>query len=136
MRRFASFAQLRDYAERSNDRELITRCKIVETYRDRIPELIERIRQTRDPAAEVTITTAHRAKGLEFDNVILGDDFPALMIDGVLPAVRGLVDDEDVLPEEEANLWYVATTRARKSLVLNQMLHDFVLWRIEQRDAQ
>jgi hypothetical protein len=127
MRRFSDFSQLRDYAEQGGDRELLTRCKIVETYRSDIPRLIKRIRRHRDPEAKVTITTAHRAKGLEWDNVVLGDDFPALMSGGV-PAARPWAADEDVLPGEEANLWYVAATRARKSLVINSTIHDFIRW--------
>ena len=52
--------------------------------------------------ADVAAMTAHTAKGLEFENVVLGDDFPAL---------------EEIAPDvEELNLLYVAVTRGMKSV--------------------
>jgi F-box protein 18 (helicase) len=128
MRRFPDFLKLQDYAEQSGDRELIARCKLVERFRGAIPRLVDRIRRTRDPAADVTITTAHRGKGLEWDHVVLGDDFPALMNTNAPAARPWAADDEDVLPEEEANLWYVVATRAKASLTLNRDMQDFVGW--------
>ena len=52
--------------------------------------------------ANVAAMTAHTAKGLEFENVVLGGDFPAL---------------EEIAPDvEELNLLYVAVTRGMKSI--------------------
>jgi superfamily I DNA/RNA helicase len=58
------------------------------------------------PGSGVWITTAHRAKGQEFDEVHLWDDFAD-------PA--GSPPPED----EEVNLLYMAVTRARHRLMLN-----------------
>ncbi|EBA4670616.1 DNA helicase, partial [Salmonella enterica] len=57
--------------------------------------------------ADVTVCTAHRSKGLEWDTVKLYDDF-ADILDPEMPA-----DKRD----DELNLLYVATTRARRTLV-------------------
>lgn len=51
------------------------------------------------PSPDLTITTAHKSKGLEWDCVYLADDFPILL------------SDEDN-SKEELRLFYVATTRA------------------------
>lgn len=55
---------------------------------------------------DVTLITAHRSKGREWDNVVLANDFP-------------MPNSEGILPEQERNLLYVAATRAVKNLVVN-----------------
>ena len=56
--------------------------------------------------SDITVSTAHKAKGMEFDNVQLGSDFRR-------PC------DED-WTNEDANLLYVAATRAMKNLDISQ----------------
>ena len=76
-------------------------------------ELERRAAAARDAAADgVVLTTYHRAKGLEWDMVLL----PSLE-EGSLP-VRGSADDPDTLAEER-RLLYVGITRARDRLVLS-----------------
>jgi superfamily I DNA/RNA helicase len=128
MRKFNSFIEMLDYAESSGDRELMMRCKVVERYRDAIPELVQKIRKSQDASAQLTITTAHRAKGLEWDHVALCDDFPELMR-GDEPAAVSTDPEDYVLAAEEANLYYVAITRARQTLVINEQLRSFVAWK-------
>ena len=60
----------------------------------------------------VNLLTLHRAKGLEWDAVLL----PGLE-EGMLP-IRQAADDEDALAEER-RLLYVGLTRARRHLVLS-----------------
>lgn len=67
--------------------------------------------QVRPHEAKLLVSTAHKAKGREWDRVLLWDDFPAWWEDGWIPS--GLEMD----PEEE-NLFYVAMTRAREHLSL------------------
>ena len=60
----------------------------------------------------VTLMTVHAAKGLEFDVV-----FVTGLEEGLFPH-EGMGNDEDRDEEEERRLFYVAVTRARKSLIL------------------
>lgn len=66
---------------------------------------------------EVTLSTVHSSKGLEFDKVILVD-----MIDGQFPSRESIkLRDEGSdlsLYEEEVRLFYVAVTRARQDLLI------------------
>lgn len=82
-------------------------------YLDKLEELrIALLEQgLSDPAASVTLSTFHSAKGMEFDWVILLD-----LQDGVLPA-GGVLADAEIL-EGERRLFYVGVTRARERLVL------------------
>lgn len=61
---------------------------------------------------DLTVSTAHKAKGLEWDRVQLGDDFKRPK-DG--DDFRKFLED---LPDEEYKLDYVAATRGKKELGL------------------
>lgn len=66
-----------------------------------------------DSISEIVLSTAHKAKGLEFPIVILADDF--LPRSGDSPLEQLSLDDH----RENLNILYVAVTRATKELVLN-----------------
>lgn len=57
--------------------------------------------------------TAHSAKGLEFDHVII-----AGTEEGIFPHSRTLFESDQL--EEERRLFYVAMTRARKKLIITR----------------
>jgi DNA helicase II / ATP-dependent DNA helicase PcrA len=78
----------------------------------------------------VRLMTAHVAKGLEFDHVVIlranSGSFPAAYKESLVEFPRELRDPESVVPEddktlyeqEERRLFYVAMTRARDSLTI------------------
>ncbi len=75
------------------------------------------------PEERVVLSTIHQAKGLEWDTVFLMH-----VIEGKFPNPRALEEDGGI--EEERRLFYVATTRARKRLILTYPLtggYDTVL---------
>jgi DNA helicase-2/ATP-dependent DNA helicase PcrA len=83
------------------------------TVADFVAELGRRDASEADAAGDgVTLSTLHRAKGLEWDAVFL----PQLE-DGTLP-IRQSASDADALAEER-RLLYVGITRARRHLVLS-----------------
>lgn len=67
---------------------------------------------THEKEAQVTVSTAHRSKGLEWPVVMLSEDFTDIT-DPLLS------QDER---QDETNLLYVAVTRARRTLVLNELM--------------
>ncbi len=67
---------------------------------------------------EVTLSTIHGVKGLEFENVFL-----ISLVEGRFPKEQAFYDDDEM--EEERRLAYVAATRAKKRLWLSSYLYDF-----------
>ncbi|XP_039245315.1 F-box DNA helicase 1 isoform X2 [Pipra filicauda] len=122
------FWGLKEYAELVDDRDLAGKISIVEKYRERIPELvqgIERSHVSRESLADYLIGTVHQAKGLEFDTVLVADDFVKAQC-GSDASQRRTNLATGAIPEDEWNLLYVAVTRAKKCLLLSKSLEDLL----------
>lgn len=88
-------------------RELGQAIKVVEEFEGRVDEIISILENAKDESrAQVVLTTAHRSKGREWKNVIIGPDF-----DPVLDRAKGTR-----MWDAEMNLLYVAATRAMDCL--------------------
>ena len=123
IRGFRQFDALKSYARTVEDFEILSQCRLVEKYRSRLPGLVDRVlekaqdqkkeqskdqNQNQEPP-RILLTTAHKAKGLEWRQVLLMDDFLPLMKEGCP------ITAEDADPDE-FNLVYVAMTRAMTHL--------------------
>jgi F-box protein, helicase, 18 len=119
LRHFATFGELATYGEEAKDREAKVLAEVVEKYTHDIPSLIGQVKanEVKDPAqAQLLLTTAHKAKGLDWDYVQLADDFEILAETEALLAQ----DPNGQIEEQEINLLYVALTRAKRQLALNE----------------
>ncbi|XP_069556232.1 F-box DNA helicase 1 isoform X1 [Brachyistius frenatus] len=114
------FWALKTYVTQTEDRELEGKLNIVEKYRKRIPELVKRLEQCSESdfhSADFIVGTVHKAKGLEFDTVMVDDDFVKV------PAAWHNLEHFSKfsftqIPDDEWNLLYVAVTRAKTSLII------------------
>jgi len=112
---FPDMPALKEYAAQLDDRETLGLIRLVEKYGRRIPHLLaqlSKIPKSEDTANAngVVLTTIHGAKGLGFDEVYLcGDMFWKL---------RQALIGGKANCREEANMVYVAMTRAQNRLVL------------------
>ncbi|XP_070610692.1 F-box DNA helicase 1-like [Erythrolamprus reginae] len=120
-------ASIKDYAGKAEDKQLEIKIGIVEKYRERIPELVNRIRQCHVldlEDADYILGTVHKAKGLEFDTVKVAGDFVNFSFTrsnlGRFPQNQPPFPKD--IPEDEWNLLYVAVTRAKKRLVMSRFL--------------
>ncbi|WP_297621657.1 UvrD-helicase domain-containing protein [Nocardia sp.] len=107
---FASWGELQDYAE--NDPAGADLAPLVALIDDHgVDVVLDAVgRLSSESVAEVTVSTAHKAKGREWDTVRIADDFTEPENpDGTRPAPIG---------EADARLAYVAVTRARHGLDL------------------
>ncbi|KXS55402.1 MAG: hypothetical protein AWU57_181 [Marinobacter sp. T13-3] len=98
---------------------------LVERYHKTLPDLLRMCRlpyeSIRDHSRRVTLVTAHRAKGREWNYVRLADDLalPQTTINKMCHGMQ-LTPTE----QESVNLLYVALTRCKKGLVLPRSIQD------------
>lgn len=88
---------------------LYTLCTLYDSC-EKIKECIDNLAHTGEHC-DVTLTTIHSSKGLEFDTVFIVD-----LLNDEFPSREYLQGD---LLEEERRLFYVAMTRAKKRLILS-----------------
>lgn len=135
MKRFATYESLQAYAEQVKDRELLARVSVVDRFGDRVPYLAEAMKAAHVAAdrANVSLCSAHKSKGLEWDTVLFGEDYTNLMSRQGLPRSMGFASCEeevvDVVSDEEVRLIYVVLTRGRKKVVPGKSVRDFLDWK-------
>jgi superfamily I DNA/RNA helicase len=100
---FSNYKELLEYAKSDMGGDLLPIIKLIETYtHDRLISILESTKE--DPSeADITITTAHKAKGLEWPTVKLANDFK-------------VATPEYTPSDEETNILYVAASRALNTL--------------------
>ena len=119
LRNFRSWAEAQAYADDSKDGEVGILVKLIEEFRDDVPELVKdlKLNEVKDESkASVILTTAHKAKGLDWDYVQLCDDinFLSSVEEKLAEDPNAAIEDQDI------NLLYVAVTRAKKAVHLNK----------------
>ncbi|MEA3384187.1 MAG: AAA family ATPase [Campylobacterota bacterium] len=129
--------ELLEYAKEVEDFELKSALKVANEYKDKIFEFQDiadkfyKAWQNRalngfeNRLSEILfLTTAHTAKGLEWDSVTIGDDFTDfadLIVDFGCDSLKEFQEEHNYLPNQELldefNLFYVAITRAKKNII-------------------
>lgn len=103
---FSSYTDLIEYAQSPMGGDLKPIIKLINTYtREKLLNILESTSNNADEA-DVTITTAHKAKGLEWSTVRLANDFK-------------YPEDNSIPTTEETNILYVAASRALHQLDLS-----------------
>lgn len=131
--KFADAKELIAYSDESNEIDLKQKLLICFKYMQcNIFDLIKKIKSCvvkKQDNAELILSTGHKSKGLEWDNVEIIDDFISLK--EILENAEGNIE----IPKEELNLFYVALTRSKKELILNKsyMLDDALLKECQKR---
>lgn len=122
LRTFRSWGQLEKFAEDAADPDAKAMVRTVKEYGARLPDLIAGIQRLEQPYSaggyEIGLTTAHKAKGLTLPAVELDNDFVDLL------DAQGRFDPAKVDPQE-ANLIYVASTRASEKFTPNSQLREY-----------
>lgn len=114
------FWALKTYVALTEDKELDSKLCIVEKYQSRIPELVTRLKHCHEDdfnRADFIMGTVHKAKGLEFDTVMVTDDFAKIPTSEHNLQFCPNFSFDNCL-DDEWNLLYVAVTRARTSLII------------------
>lgn len=115
---FDNWKELGDEVEVTSSVELKRVYKqVVEGKAYRVLNVLKKY--TPDKNANITLSTAHKMKGLEADNVVLASDFK-----GIEYSTEGkFLGFEN---KQEQNLLYVAATRAKNNLVINHQIEDII----------
>jgi len=121
---FPSWADFEQAAVVDNETKIL--LKLAEKYGDAIPSLVRDLEVNAQVALktgeyDLTLTTGHKAKGLEWDYVSVSDDFCGV----IETAENWLADEVETFPEQEVNLLYVMATRARHQTLCN---HEMKKW--------
>lgn len=104
---FKNYNDLIDYSETNSGQDMKTLLKLIDRYGiNTLRGALKNTINLSDPylsvKPDVILTTAHRAKGLEFETVKLSNDFKS--------------PDDEGFQDADAHLLYVACTRAKKRL--------------------
>lgn len=121
---YDKYEDFKQAADENKEVEWISRCKLLDEIGESLLDKIKAIQNNTvnsAVSADQIFTTAHKSKGLEFDHVILADDF---YVPNITINEKGFVSKEKY---EDVNLFYVATTRAKKSLNVRDA--HFVNWK-------
>jgi F-box protein 18 (helicase) len=127
-RAFEDLDELESYAHAVDDKEIMSLMSAVKDYGHNLPGLVANVRAqncANREEADVLVMTVHRAKGLEFDQVVLENDFEELLDEH--GKFRDMSGDEMA---QEVNILYVGMTRAITALEINQNMRSFLdLWK-------
>jgi len=102
----------------SHAQEIQQLVRLVHSYGSRLNDLIDLLNsEQHEESADVVLTTAHRAKGREWDNVVITQDFDRVLDNS---QTRDKID-------LELNLLYVSVTRARQVLeIQSEVLAGYI----------
>ena len=123
VRQFSSWEEFSSEAE-EGDPDAKRLFNLVVDHGDQIPVLIDRLKilaREKQEDAYIILSTAHKAKGLEADVVVMLDDFetPRELKEKM---VEGKTDQTTY--DQEIHLLYVSVTRAKQRLLLSDRLFD------------
>lgn len=122
--RHKSWGDLVESSELDEDPETIRLVRIVDSYGERLPDILVDLKNRHvDDASEARfiVSTAHKAKGREWENVIVLDDFPT-MFQLKQWLARKRIERHEY--DQEINLLYVTMTRAIGTLSISPDLYD------------
>lgn len=110
---YKNFGDYEIYAEEVDDRGAKKLIGLVKEHGAEIPNLVAQVKTASVDAgqrAAVTLSTLHKAKGLEWDRVKLDDDFPSFVDPRTGEVLEAFRNPEG---KQEAHMIYIACTRAK-----------------------
>lgn len=119
IRDYGSYDNFLNEVEITQDKELLFLKKIVNKYKGKLEDIFKKIElnTVSEKDADIILTTAHKSKGLQFDNVYLCNDFTLFIDNNDDIIIKNWID-------EEINILYVASSRAIYKLRPNNSLKN------------
>ena len=120
--KFTSQEMIKDYANRTDNEILKKTIMFLDLYKEKTYEILYKVRNMTTTNEKqlntLHLVTAHRCKGMEFENVEIADDFPTIQ-----NLTEMKMKGEPF--EDELYVLYVAITRSFGKLKLNNDLYTF-----------
>lgn len=111
---FDTIGELEQFAKDTKNQDYLNIIKFIDTYGDNIFEINKKIKEhlvSDKKQADIIFTTTHKSKGLEYNQVIMADDFISK---------KEIVNTKNKISyqriNEELNIYYVAATRAKNAI--------------------
>ena len=124
IKEFETIGELEEFAKDTKNQDYLNIIKFINTYGDNIFEINKKIKNRLvldKNKADIIFTTTHKSKGLEYEQIILADDFISK---------KEITNEKskmsDMQKAEELNIYYVAATRAKKVAVLASLELTYV----------
>lgn len=140
LKKFKDWKELQEYAKEAEDVELLSGINFINIYSKKVPSLPNAIDNVKNYVVEnrkdanFCYCTAHKSKGLTFHTpTLIENDFPHLIelqqtlnsVIGNLDRYPNALDNFYKQIEQDINLMYVAITRAKGDIYLNDDLCKF-----------
>jgi superfamily I DNA/RNA helicase len=122
LKHFKSWSAMLQFNHKYQDPDITFLAKLIKEHGASFKNIIKQIENAcyvQESMAEVTLSTIHKSKGREWDNVVLEDDF--IIFTNEVPLEEILVYDL-----EELNLIYVGITRTKANLLLTGGVSSFL----------
>ena len=123
IKNFDTIFELETFAKETKNQDYLNIIRFVNSYGDNIFEINKKIKEYLVPnkdEADIIFTTAHKAKGMEYNQVIMTDDF--ITKKDILNRKKNLSFASIC---EELNIYYVAASRAKFSISLADLKLDY-----------
>lgn len=120
---FESIYELEQFSKETKNQDFLNVIKFINTYGDNIFEINKKIKEkltTNKNEADIIFTTTHKSKGLEYDQVIMANDF---ITKKEITNQKNKISFGQII--EELNIYYVAATRARKAIDMASLNLDY-----------
>ncbi|MCP5378637.1 MAG: ATP-dependent helicase [Rickettsiaceae bacterium] len=122
LKHFKSWSAMLQFNHKYQDPDITFLAKLIKEHGASFKNIIKQIEDAcyvGESEAAVTLSTIHKSKGREWDNVVLEDDF--IIFTNEVPLEEILVYDV-----EELNLIYVGITRTKANLLLSTGVSSFL----------
>jgi len=122
LKHFKSWSAMLQFNHKYQDPDITFLAKLIKEHGASFKNIIKQLENAcyvEESMAEITLSTIHKSKGREWDNVVLEDDF--IIFTNEVPLEEILVYDI-----EELNLIYVGVTRTKANLLLSSGVSSFL----------
>jgi superfamily I DNA/RNA helicase len=116
IKEFESIFELEQFAKETKNQDYLNVIKFINAYGDNIFEINKKIKERltqNKHEAQIIFTTTHKSKGLEYDQVLMANDFISKK---EISNPKNNLSFLHII--EELNIYYVAATRAKKVIEL------------------